>query len=343
MLKLRLFNQNSFLSLINSINSRLVILSLFCVLAFNMANAQVELISRTVSNTVHCNNHTEYGAWLNFDDIDNYYTISDASLVEYNDGTASFTGTITNNTITDISFHIDVTFSGRTFNTPQNSPKANSCGNNNTSDWYYYTSTWGTLTGQGVAEGALINLERNGPSFQLGTGANQTEGQSIFNASGWLKLSIVSQPNASSVVLNGNGGDFNINLSGAALQACNNVTNGGKIGPNEVAAGPFTPTKIISESHPTGGGSADIEYMWLKATNPFLPWNQWDVIGGANEKSYLPSDISETTYFLRCSRRLGCSYWAGESNVIAKIINGDGTTCNPGATVEDKSGNGSQD
>ena len=118
-------------------------------------------------------------------------------------------------------------------------------------------------------------------------------------------------------------------LISAAFQtaeACDNVTYGGKIGSYEVKGGTFIASTITSEEDPTGGWGT-IQYMWLKSNDPTLPWSQWTAINGADDSTYEPGEITETTYFLRCSRRQGCTYWDGESNIIAKIINGSGIDC----------------
>lgn len=338
MLRFLPVGQNLFLSAKLSKRAFLASILFSFLLGFSSLDAQTSLISRTVFNTDHCNNNEAYGAYLSFAGLDPYYTISDAAFVEYSDGSANLTGTITNNTNGTIIFHVDVDFYNRTFYTPANSPKASNCGNNDTSDWYYYTSTWGVFTGAGAAEGAYFTVDRDGPSFQIGTGANQTEGNNIFGACGWLDIVIYSQPDDSNLYLSGDKGDFNFNLSGDPLTECDNLTSGGEIGDFEIAGGPFIASTIENISSPSGG-SGTIQYMWLKTTNPELPLNHWDVIDGAKDPTLEPGIIEETTYFLRCSRRLGCIYWLGESNIIAKIINGDGVVCVDGAEEVSKTGN----
>ncbi len=339
MLQLLQFSQTTVLSALKSFSTKSILLVLvFFATAFNTINAQTALISRSVSNTTHCNSGTVYGTYLKFDGLDRFYTLSNSELTEYDNGNALFTGTITNNTNNNIIFHINVTFKNRTFSVPTDSPKANDCGNNDSSEWYYYTTTIGTLTGAGLADGAHLDVTRAGPSFQLGVGANQTEGAATFNASGWLNVSVASQPYDSNLTLSGNSGDFNFNLSGDALSACDNFTDGGKIGPYEVASGTFTASTIVSEIDPSGG-TGNIQYVWLTSTDPTVPVENWNVISGATDSSYEPGEITETTYFLRCSRRLGCIYFTGESNIIAKVINGDGTDCNVGAVAVETNGN----
>ncbi len=118
---------------------------------------------------------------------------------------------------------------------------------------------------------------------------------------------------------------------------CDNVTDGGQIGDDEFGCGAFDPAAITSYAPATGGGIAPIEYLWLSTTNPELPINQWVPVG--NDVIYDPANISETTYFVRCARRLGCDVYAAESNVIAKVVNNEGVACGPDQQTVLVSGN----
>ena len=122
----------------------------------------------------------------------------------------------------------------------------------------------------------------------------------------------------------------------AECPECDNVTSGGKIGFPELVCGPFDPAVIENLESPSGGWGA-LEFLWLKSTNPELPWDQWTIINGADGDSYNPGSISETTYFLRCSRREGCSYYYGESNIIAKVVAPVDTNCTSGTLTTNMS------
>ncbi len=106
--------------------------------------------------------------------------------------------------------------------------------------------------------------------------------------------------------------------------ACNNVCDGGQICCNEIHCGPYNPANIYSAVDPSGGSGA-IEYMWLSTTNCSLPVSQWNVISGANSSNYNPGFITQTTCYLRCSRRSCCSNWVGESNIVTKVVGSSGT------------------
>ncbi len=302
------------MSLLNS----LVLLLLFTTTTLG----QSALINRSASNTVKCDDQTEYGVYLKFDNLENHYSITDGQFTEYEDGTADFSAVIINNDDSSIKFNLEVTFSDRTYHAPDGSPKSNMCYNESTADWYYYTTTRGSLTGLDYAAGAQIIFDRRGPAFQVGTGANVTDSE-IFGGSGWLDLVIRRQP-YSNLQLSGSRGDINIRLSGSSLpEDCDNLTSGGKIGNYELACEPFDAANIVNLESPSGGNNAMIQYIWMTTTDPSQPVQNWTMIPGANSDSYDPGIITETTYFLRCARRLGCIGYYGESNVIAKIVNGD--------------------
>ncbi len=308
------------------------------VCCFSLVEAQEALLSRELSQTIKCDDGTEYSVWLSFDNLHNFYQFTSSAFIEYDDGTARLYGTIVNNNDANLKFEVDATFGGRTYSTPANSPKNNNCYTASTDDWYYYTTTEGTFTGLDGAAGALISFDRSGPSFQIGTGANVTDSE-VFSASGWLNLYIDSQPTDSNLNLQGENGDFNFRLNGSSLPAiCDNLTDGGKISDYEVSATAFDPELIQSLTSPSGGSSEIIQYLWLSSTDPDLPWSAWTQIPDSDAPSYDPGYITTTTYFLRCARRLGCSNYTGESNIIAKIVNGDATNCADDALTQDVAG-----
>jgi len=172
---------------------------------------------RTVSNTKNdCGNGDPYSfharnivEGLN---LTNLHTVINSSFVENNDGTANFKALVKNSTDTDIRYELDITFSGRTITPPVGSPKVSNCFPVGT-DYYYYTSTSGTIKGKEKIAGALLNVSRSGEAFQIGTGANMKDAN-IFGASGWLSYTIVSQPNDNNFVLENDAPmDINIRLS----------------------------------------------------------------------------------------------------------------------------------
>ena len=98
---------------------------------------------------------------------------------------------------------------------------------------------------------------------------------------------------------------------------CSNLTNGGIISSDEYACNAFDPDIIISAVAPSGG-SGSIEYMWIKTYDP-NNYGAADAIPGAHDAFYDPPLIYQTTWFVRCARRVGCSEWVGESIVKKEI------------------------
>ena len=101
---------------------------------------------------------------------------------------------------------------------------------------------------------------------------------------------------------------------------CCNLIDGGIIMSDEEECGAFDPETIADLLAPFGGNDLiDIEYIWMKTTDPSLPVMEWEPIFEAREASYDPGVIYETTYFIRCARRAGCVDYV-ESNAVVKRI-----------------------
>ncbi|MCA1800750.1 MAG: SprB repeat-containing protein, partial [Actinobacteria bacterium] len=171
--------------------------------------------SQTVENTDNCQG--PYAFWTN-NLVNGYtgqkhWTVSDGSFTEGPGGTAQLTATYTNRDDNSLIFEASITFSGRTFTPPADSPKLDGvCGGQtfDSSDWYYYTSTEGILVGQGALAGAVVEVSRFDESFQVGTGANLNN-DSEYGASAWLDFEVVSQP-SSGAGFNLNSGHLDINF-----------------------------------------------------------------------------------------------------------------------------------
>ena len=186
---------------------------------------------RTATNTTSCD-FGDYGLYLNTytEGLNFFYRISEGQFIEYDDGTARFVGTMTNTNNAEAILKVDVTFRGRTTTGGQFSPKEHTCGGQqDLSTFYYYTSFSGSLTGEGLLNGALLTIQNDGPDFQLGNGANIKEGRNPqpFGGGGWFTVTVESQANG--LILNfpegvaAQVGDINISLSGSASE-CMEVT-----------------------------------------------------------------------------------------------------------------------
>ena len=100
------------------------------------------------------------------------------------------------------------------------------------------------------------------------------------------------------------------------------VTDGGHISGDESLCGSTNdPANITSSTDASGSGA--IEYLWLMNTTTSTPpttnnMNGWVMIPNSNSPTYNPGPISETTWYLRCARPVGCTDYNGESNIIEK-------------------------
>jgi hypothetical protein len=153
-------------------------------------------------------------------------------------------------------------------------------------------------------------------SWQAMGGGNITAGAGTLNptinASGTYVLTVTDTLNCSvadTVVVTGH----------------TNVLTAGVIGNEQSNCGPFVPAPLISVADATANPGETIAYLWLQSPVNVLntPGNPyWSAIPGATGASYTPGLISTTTYFVRCSRTIGCTFLgpATETNIIGVTI-----------------------
>lgn len=153
-------------------------------------------------------------------------------------------------------------------------------------------------------------------NWQAMAGGNITAGASTLsptiNASGTYVLTVTDTLNCSladTVVVTGH----------------TNVLTAGVIGNDQSNCGPFVPAPLISVADATANPGETIAYLWLQSPVNVLntPGNPyWSAIPGATGANYTPGLISTTTYFVRCSRTIGCTFLgpATETNIIGVTI-----------------------
>ena len=141
--------------------------------------------------------------------VTEYYSNVEANFVEFADGTAHLTGTVSDNTNPDGGFIIDVMFeNGMNWDewSSQDFPTSfkDECGTGNHEDWTYYLMTTGaaTMTGYGNLAGSQFNLI-HAPvnklfAYQVGVGASNVNANygngGWFVAEGTLVVDGVSYP-----------------------------------------------------------------------------------------------------------------------------------------------------
>ena len=113
------------------------------------------------------------------------------------------------------------------------------------------------------------------------------------------------------------------NIVTKEVLCCDNVTDGGTIGNDQVGCqAPFDPAPLVNLTLPTGGTNV-LQYQWIFsiAGTPYFPGSpDWAIIPGAVQAGYDPGPVSQTTYFIRLSRRHGCSDYDGVSNMVTITI-----------------------
>ncbi|MCO4772202.1 MAG: putative metal-binding motif-containing protein, partial [Deltaproteobacteria bacterium] len=192
-------------------------------------------------------------------------------------GTATLTGTLEKSNDPTKTFEVNVTFSGRTTNAMSGSPKlellssayVSGGGNIDPSTWYYYDSFSGTLTGTGAYTGASVTLNETGPNFQVGEGASGKNGN--YGGSGWLTVTMNSQPNSGSPLSPNGNGDFNLDLGTSCYiqDVCDGIDNDGDGVIDEdggSAQGAFADLTVYNHAP---SGSLD-RALWLSGLGDFV-------------------------------------------------------------------------
>lgn len=141
-----------------------------------------------------------------------------ATFIQNGDGTAVLSGTIRREAYPNRSFEVVVHFSGYSETPPPGSPKremsdhayVENGGPIDVSHYVYYETFGGILTGTGEFAGTTVLINRRGPTFQIGEGA---DGKNVnFGGSGWFDWSITEVGSYNFSNLSGVG-DINIDLT----------------------------------------------------------------------------------------------------------------------------------
>ena len=97
---------------------------------------------------------------------------------------------------------------------------------------------------------------------------------------------------------------------------CDEDSNAGTIEGEETNCGPYTTIPISNSSLPSEEG--DIEYLWLSSTAG-CPISIGEQLPNEQGESLTVGFITQTTYYVRWSRRVGCVDWLA-SNCITKTV-----------------------
>ena len=141
--------------------------------------------------------------------------------------------------------------------------------------------------------------------------------QEIVNRNGWLagnSLVIIVSGTGERAAESYNGESQNAPLlvvNYADCTTCDNVTDGGQISKN-CSGEQIT----FSNDQLPSGGTGDVEYLWISGVLDCDPLHMNPVADAGNSAELTIDAVTQTTYFIRCSRRSGCTDWNGESNCI---------------------------
>ena len=149
----------------------------------------------------------------------NFVFADGGTFVEKANGTAKLTGIIHKRNKPRHAFKVKIHFRRYRENPPNNgSPKkeliptayVEQGGPVDTDTWYYYKNFQGTLKGIKRYKGAVIDIHRTGPAFQIGEGAS---GKNInFGGSGWFKWKVLRHGDNFQFSKNKGHGDINIDI-----------------------------------------------------------------------------------------------------------------------------------
>jgi PKD repeat protein len=118
---------------------------------------------------------------------------------------------------------------------------------------------------------------------------------------------------------------------------CPNIVDPGVICCDQFLCGPGDDPDPITAIVPATGASP-VEYMWMYSHVPGPPAQNgtWIIISGPNgpinTPSYDPGPLSQTTYFVRCVRAVGCEEWL-ETNVVTITVGADAVAAIQGPDV----------
>jgi hypothetical protein len=101
---------------------------------------------------------------------------------------------------------------------------------------------------------------------------------------------------------------------------CENLIDAGQICCNQYLCGPGQQPDTLRNTVVPSGGSGDIEYIWMFTTaSPSTNIQYWMPIPNSTSPNFRPGPLSQTTHFIRCARRAGCSLFL-ESNVVTITV-----------------------
>ena len=119
------------------------------------------------------------------------FSLSGGSMVK-NGTSATITATLTGLSAANLQYKLVINLSGGTASGQTGHSSDCSGYSPSQADWYYYTSSSGSLTSIGSAYASDVSLAQMGGPFQIGTGANLWD-DTAYGGAGWFSLNGGSQ------------------------------------------------------------------------------------------------------------------------------------------------------
>lgn len=105
------------------------------------------------------------------------------------------------------------------------------------------------------------------------------------------------------------------------VMCCENVEDPGAIGFDQKACGNLFDPELIIELSAAMGGSGNLIYAWYSSQNgPSFDPVTWDLISGANQSTYNPGAITNTTWFVRTAKREDCPDELASNAVVVELV-----------------------
>lgn len=117
-------------------------------------------------------------------------------------------------------------------------------------------------------------------------------------------------------------------LYGQTCTNCNTSFDGGVIATNQSGYNPYD-ANILTSTNGANSGASNVEYIWMFShfNMPNTPGNiYWSPVPNSNSATLDPGTLTQTTYFIRCARIVGCQQYLGESNVVTITVTEDPCT-----------------
>lgn len=160
---------------------------------------------------------SRHAVWMPGIYTDFIFTPQFGGWTSNDNGTAHLSGIIRRRDDLSSGFSISVDLGGKTTTPGPDSPKLDldpqayvwNGGPIDPATWCYYEDFTGTFNGFGRYDGAVLEIVRFGPAWQIGVGANSKNDN--FGAAAWFSWAVLQQPTSGSLPVSGIG-DFNIDI-----------------------------------------------------------------------------------------------------------------------------------